>query len=88
MSSSNESSKKIGGEYGEVRANIDADNLNAYLAAHVAAVTTPVSIKQFKVRRPLYYVASSLTRRVVWTGSYFDRGATERVDAKPEMVVV
>ena len=44
------SSKKIGGEYGEVRANIDSGKLNAYLAAHVPAIATPVDIKQFKVR--------------------------------------
>ena len=42
--------KKIGGEYGEVRANIDGDKLNAYLKAHVPVVATPVAIKQFKVR--------------------------------------
>ena len=44
------SSTKIGGEYGEVRANIDGDKLNAYLKAHVPVVATPVAIKQFKVR--------------------------------------
>ena len=44
------STSKIGGEYGEVRANIDADKLNAYLAANVPAVKAPVDIKQFKVR--------------------------------------
>lgn len=41
--------QKIGGEYGEVRANIDANKLNAYLRAHVPAVAAPVNIKQFKV---------------------------------------
>ena len=49
MSSPN-ANKKIGGEYGEVRANIDAVKLNAYLKAHVPVVATPVDIKQFKVR--------------------------------------
>ena len=43
------SSKKIGGEYGDVRATIDGDKLNAYLVAHVPAVAAPVDIKQFKV---------------------------------------
>lgn len=43
------STSKIGGEYGEVRANIDAAKLNAYLTAYVPAVKTPVDIKQFKV---------------------------------------
>lgn len=41
--------QKIGGEYGEVRASIDADQLNAYLKTHVPAVAAPVTIKQFKV---------------------------------------
>ena len=41
--------QKIGGEYGEVRANIDGDKLNVYIAAHVPVVATPVNIKQFKV---------------------------------------
>ena len=40
---------KIGGEVGEVRANIDADKLNDYIARHVKAIQAPVSIKQFKV---------------------------------------
>jgi hypothetical protein len=48
--------KKTGGEYGDVRANIDVDRLNAYLAKHVPAVKTPVDVKQFKVR---YYVLVS-----------------------------
>jgi len=43
-------SKKIGGEYGKVRANIDIDKLNTYLANNVAVVNTPVDVKQFKVR--------------------------------------
>lgn len=47
------SNSKIGGEYGEVRANIDAAKLNAYLTAHVPAVKAPVDIKQFKVRAEL-----------------------------------
>lgn len=42
--------KKIGGEYGKVRANIDIDKLNTYLAKNVTAVNTPVDVKQFKVR--------------------------------------
>jgi hypothetical protein len=39
-----------GGEYGDVRARIDNDKLNAYLANNVPALTAPVTIKQFKVR--------------------------------------
>ena len=42
--------KKIGGEYGEVRASIDINKLNAYLAKNVPAIDPPVDVKQFKVR--------------------------------------
>lgn len=41
--------KKIGGEYGEVRANIDVHHLNAYFDKHVTLIKTPVEVKQFKV---------------------------------------
>lgn len=44
--------KTAGGEYGEVRASIDQVKLNAYLAKTVPVVTVPVTVKQFKVRRP------------------------------------
>jgi hypothetical protein len=40
---------KIGGEYGEIRATIDIDNLNAYLAKNTPGIKTPVDVKQFKV---------------------------------------
>ncbi|KAF7968618.1 hypothetical protein HWV62_30011 [Athelia sp. TMB] len=43
-----EKPQKIGGEYGEVRANIDVHKLNAYLDKHVKAIKTPVDVKQFK----------------------------------------
>lgn len=43
-------SKKIGGEVGEVRANIDVESLNMYLRRSVPAVEAPVGVKQFKVR--------------------------------------
>lgn len=42
--------KKIGGEYGKVRANIDVEKLNAYLAKNVKAIKGPVDVQQFKVR--------------------------------------
>jgi hypothetical protein len=42
--------RAAGGEYGDVRARIDNDKLNAYLANNVPALTVPVTIKQFKVR--------------------------------------
>ena len=41
--------EKIGGEFGDVRATIDIEKLNAYLQAHVPQVTAPVTVKQFKV---------------------------------------
>ncbi|TFY81719.1 hypothetical protein EWM64_g2294 [Hericium alpestre] len=41
-------SSKIGGEVGEVRANIDINNLNHYLMDHVPQVKAPVGVKQFK----------------------------------------
>lgn len=44
-----EQPKKIGGEYGEVRANIDIVKLNTYLEQSAKAVRAPVSVKQFKV---------------------------------------
>jgi len=42
--------EKIGGEYGDVRAVIDVEKLNAYLKVHVPEVSAPVAVKQFKVR--------------------------------------
>ena len=50
MSAAASSSKKIGGEYGEVRANIDVGKLNKYLKESVREVHAPVAVKQFKVR--------------------------------------
>jgi hypothetical protein len=52
--------KKIGGEYGEVRASIDGSKLNAYLAKHTQKVVTPVNIKQFKVCPSLLISADCL----------------------------
>ena len=91
MSSPN-ANKKIGGEYGEVRANIDAGKLNAYLAAHVPAVAAPVSIKQFKVcvtpsiRPPVDpHVSRSLARFVSWASSGGARvyAETEALQSNP-----
>jgi hypothetical protein len=42
-------SKKIGGEFGEVRANIDVETLSKYLLKHVKALRGPIDVKQFKV---------------------------------------
>ena len=41
--------KKIGGDYGEVRANIDVAALNAYRARNAPRIKAPVDVKQFKV---------------------------------------
>ena len=40
-----------GGEYGEIRASIDIDNLNAYLSKHIPSIKAPVDVKQFKVSK-------------------------------------
>ncbi|KAJ7782630.1 kinase-like domain-containing protein [Mycena metata] len=40
--------KKIGGEVGEVRANIDVETLTAYLLKNVKALRGPIDVKQFK----------------------------------------
>jgi hypothetical protein len=42
--------KKIGGEYGAMRANVDIQKLNTYLKLHVPVVAAPVEVQQFKVR--------------------------------------
>ncbi|KAI0050802.1 protein kinase subdomain-containing protein PKL/CAK/ACAD [Auriscalpium vulgare] len=59
--------KKVGGEVGEVRANIDVAQLNAYLARHVPAVKAPVSVKQFKFGQsnPTYFLTDSSNIRFV-----------------------
>ena len=58
-----------GGEYGDVRARIDEDKLNAYLFKNVPAVTVPVAVKQFKVRLlALPRLSWSHTPLSVWPG--------------------
>lgn len=46
----NDAPKKIGGEYGDVRANIDEAKLNAYLLKNIPIMKGPIDVKQFKVR--------------------------------------
>jgi hypothetical protein len=41
----------MGGEYGEIRASIDIDNLNAYLSKHIPGIKTPADVKQFNVSK-------------------------------------
>lgn len=47
------SEKKVGGgygnDYGNIRAPINVDNLNVYLAKNTPSIKTPVGVKQFKV---------------------------------------
>ncbi|KAL1746663.1 kinase-like domain-containing protein [Schizophyllum fasciatum] len=56
--------QKIGGEIGDVRASIDADRLNDYIARHVKAIQAPVSIKQFK-SNPTYFLTDANGKRAV-----------------------
>lgn len=47
---SNKAAKKIGGEFGEVRATIDVAKLNDFLSKHGNGIVTPLlDVKQFKV---------------------------------------
>lgn len=78
--------KKIGGEYGDVRANIDAGKLNAYVEAHVPAVAAPVSIKQFKVRLPPLSLRPQLMLTYVVYSS--DRFVSARAVAKARSYVL
>lgn len=41
--------QKVGGAYGEVRANVDVASLNAYLVKSTPSIKAPVEVKQFKV---------------------------------------
>ena len=50
-------SKKVGGEYGEVRASIDVDKLNAYLGETAKEIKVPVQVKQFKVQNRLFFTS-------------------------------
>ncbi|KAL4248300.1 Acyl-CoA dehydrogenase 10-like protein [Abortiporus biennis] len=59
--------RKIGGEYGEIRANIDVDKLNTYLDKHVQAIKAPVEVKQFKFGQsnPTYFLTDTSKKRFV-----------------------
>ncbi|EPQ55193.1 APH-domain-containing protein [Gloeophyllum trabeum ATCC 11539] len=61
------SSSKIGGEYGEVRATIDVNKLNAYLKDKVPRVKAPVDVKQFKFGQsnPTYFLTDASNTRWV-----------------------
>ncbi|KAJ3486520.1 hypothetical protein NLI96_g4167 [Meripilus lineatus] len=59
--------KKIGGEYGEIRANIDIGRLNAYIAKNVPLMKGPVEVKQFKFGQsnPTYFLTDVNKKRFV-----------------------
>ncbi|KAF9529729.1 protein kinase subdomain-containing protein PKL/CAK/ACAD [Crepidotus variabilis] len=59
--------KKVGGEYGEVRASIDVEKLDAYLAKHTPGIKTPVDVKQFKFGQsnPTYFLTDTRKKRFV-----------------------
>jgi len=65
--------KKIGGEFGDVRAAIDVERLNAYLEAHVPEITAPVTMKQFKVCAQVFSHSRLLAYGCI--GSSLDRYA-------------
>ncbi|KAJ7287119.1 kinase-like domain-containing protein [Mycena rebaudengoi] len=58
------SDKKIGGEFGEVRANIDVDTLSAYLLKNVKALRGPIDVKQFK-SNPTYFLTDANKTKLV-----------------------
>ncbi|KAG8691632.1 hypothetical protein FRC09_011569 [Ceratobasidium sp. 395] len=61
------SESKIGGEYGEVRAEIDVQALNKYLAQYAKEVKVPVEVKQFKYGQsnPTYFLTDANKTRFV-----------------------
>jgi hypothetical protein len=42
--------QKVGGEYGDIRANIDVKQLDIYLQEHLEGYKSPLTVKQFKAR--------------------------------------
>ncbi|KAG6813291.1 hypothetical protein H0H92_012446 [Tricholoma furcatifolium] len=53
--------KKIGGEYGSMRANIDVEKLNTFLSQCASIVKAPVDVKQFKFGQsnPTYFLTDA-----------------------------
>lgn len=63
------SNSKIGGEYGEIRSEIDVQALNKYLGQHAKEVKIPVEVKQFKVSNSVRRsINSHLHPSTVWSG--------------------
>ncbi|KAK7057593.1 acyl-CoA dehydrogenase family member 11 [Favolaschia claudopus] len=53
--------KKIGGEFGDVRANIDVETLTSYLLKNVKTLRGPIDVKQFKFGQsnPTYFLTDA-----------------------------
>lgn len=66
-----ESNKKIGGEYGNIRANIDIGKLNAYLQQNVPVMKLPIDVKQFKVCCASNEAVQVYESRPVWPGTLY-----------------
>ncbi|KAG7091168.1 hypothetical protein E1B28_010220 [Marasmius oreades] len=61
------STKKVGGEYGDIRANIDIPNLLKYLKKHLPEMKMPLEVKQFKFGQsnPTYFLTDANKKRYV-----------------------
>ncbi|KAF8608112.1 kinase-like protein [Ceratobasidium sp. AG-I] len=61
------SNAKIGGEYGEIRSEINVQALNDYLGRHAKEVKVPVEVKQFKYGQsnPTYFLTDANKTRFV-----------------------
>lgn len=67
------STKKIGGEYGDMRENIPIEALNQYLSKHAPPIKVPVVVKQFQVSVSLSVQHAHQLLKVlfiVWAGGY------------------
>ncbi|KIK95761.1 hypothetical protein PAXRUDRAFT_826682 [Paxillus rubicundulus Ve08.2h10] len=64
---SSKSSKRIGGEYGVVRAHLDVYKLNTYIKAHVPVVSAPAEVQQFQFGQsnPTYFLTDAKGKRFV-----------------------
>lgn len=62
------SNAKIGGEYGEIRAEIDIQALNTYLKQHAPEIQVPVGVKQFKVSKISHWIFTLADTQLVWAG--------------------
>ncbi|KAG8769635.1 hypothetical protein FRC15_004474, partial [Serendipita sp. 397] len=59
--------QKVGGHYGEMRAEISLDALNGFLGEKCPKVKVPVEVKQFKFGQsnPTYFLKDSSGSRFV-----------------------